>query len=83
MPDDGAGRQVHPFRRLRFAVERFRASARAGTYFGWRRAVRFAARALDQDGVLLLMPREPSFAFYYVPLAILFTAGGAALAAFG
>jgi hypothetical protein len=80
----GAVRQVHLWRRIKFAAERLRASARAGSWFGrWRRSVRFAARGVEQDGVLLLMPREPSLAFYYVPLAILFTAGGAALAAFG
>ena len=71
------------FRRLRFAHERLKASARAGSFLGssLRRRVRFAARAVDQDGVLLLMPREPSLAFYWVPLAILFTAGGALLGA--
>jgi hypothetical protein len=25
---------------------------------------------VEQDGVLLLMPREPSLAFYYVPLCL-------------
>jgi len=43
--------------------------------------VRFVARAVDQDDVLLLMPKEPSVTFYYVPLAILFVAGGALLGA--
>jgi len=72
------------FRRLTFAAQRFQASARAGSWFaGWRRSVRFAARGVEQDDVLLLMPKEPSFAFYYVPLALLFMGGGAALAAFG
>lgn len=70
-------------RRIRFAWQRFAASARAGCYSGLRRSARFAARALDQDGILLLMPREPSFAFLYVPLLVLAAVAGAALAAFG
>ena len=70
-------------RRIRFAWQRFAASARAGCYSGLRRGARFAARAVDQDGILLLMPREPSFAFFYGPLLVLAAAGGAALAAFG
>jgi hypothetical protein len=70
-------------RRIGFAFDRFKASARAGAYFaGVRRAARFAVRPVDQDGVLLLMPREPSFGFFYVPLVVLSAAAGAALAAF-
>ena len=72
-----------PFRALRhflYAGQRFAASARAGSFLGrFRRSARFAAKAIDQDGVLLLMPREPSLAFYFVPLALLFAGGGAAL----
>jgi len=67
----------------RVAWQRFTASARAGCYSGLRRSVRFAATGVEQDGVLLLMPREPSFAFYYVPLLGLAAALGAGLAAFG
>lgn len=63
--------------------QRLVASARAGCYLGLRRGARFAARAVDQDGILLLMPREPSFAFFYVPLLVVAAAAGAALAAFG
>jgi hypothetical protein len=70
-------------RRIRFTLQRFAASARAGCYSGLRRSARFAARAVDQDGILLLMPREPSFAFFYVPLLALAAVAGAALAAFG
>lgn len=69
-------------RRIRFAWQRFTASARAGCYCGLRRRARFAARAVEQDGILLLMPREPSFSFIYVPLLILAAAAGASLAAF-
>lgn len=73
-----------PFRAARFMIERFVASARAGSYLGrFRRAARFAAIAIDQDGVLLLMPRDPSFAFVFVPLAVLSVSAGAALAALG
>jgi len=69
-------------RHLLYAGQRFVASARAGSFLGrFRRRARFAARAIDQDGVLLLMPREPSLAFYWVPLAVVFTAGGAILGA--
>jgi hypothetical protein len=67
----------------RVAWQRFTASARAGCYLGLRRSARFVAKAVDQDGILLLMPREPSFAFYYVPLLVLAAALGAGLAAFG
>jgi hypothetical protein len=82
MPD-GAVRHVHPLRRLKFAAERLQASARAGSYLGrFRKRVRFAARGVEQDGVMLLMPKEPSFAFYYVPLAVASVAIGAGLAAF-
>ena len=71
-------------RHVRFAWERFVASARAGSWAGrLRRRARFVARAVDQDGVLLLMPREPSLAFAYVPLLILSAACGAALAMLG
>lgn len=70
-------------RRIRFTLQRFAASARAGCYSRLRRSARFAARAVDQDGILLLMPREPSFAFFYVPLLVLAAVAGAALAAFG
>jgi hypothetical protein len=64
-------------------MQRLVASARAGTYLWFlRRRVRFAVRGVDQDGVLLLMPREPSFGAYYVPLLVLSAAGGAALAIF-
>lgn len=83
MSDRGHAGGVALLRRMRFAVQRFIASARAGTYSGLRRAARFAARAVDQDGTLLLMPREPSFTFYYVPLLILAAAAGTSLAAFG
>jgi hypothetical protein len=70
-------------KRIRFLFERFVASARAGTYLGFlRRKARFAARGIDQDGVLLLMPREPSLSIIYVPLLLMSAAGGAALAAF-
>lgn len=73
---------LNPFRHILYAGQRLVASARAGSFLGrFRRRVRFAARAIDQGGVLLLMPREPSLAFYFVPLAILFTAGGAVLGA--
>jgi hypothetical protein len=78
-----AGSGVTALRRIRFTSQRFAASARAGCYSGLRRSVRFAAKGVDQDGVLLLMPREPSFAFYYVPLLGLAAALGAGLAAFG
>ncbi len=72
----------NPFRHVSYAIQRLVASARAGSFLGrFRRRARFAARAIDQDGVLLLMPREPSLAFYWVPLALLFTAGGALLGA--
>ena len=71
-------------RQIRFAVDRFRASARAGAHFvGLRRGVRFAARSIDQDGVLLLMRREPSFALSFVPLVLASAAVGAVLAGFG
>ena len=73
---------LYVFRRALYAGQRIVASARAGSFLGrFRRSARFAAKAIDQDGVLLLMPREPSLAFYWVPLAILFTAGGAMLGA--
>jgi hypothetical protein len=69
---------------LRFWFERFVASGRAGAWCGrFRRGARFAVTAIDQDGVLLLMPREPSFSFVFVPLLLISCAGGAALAAFG
>jgi len=71
---------LNPFRHILYAAQRLTASARAGSFLGrFRRRARFAARAIDQDGVLLLMPREPSLSFYWVPLAILFTTGGAVL----
>lgn len=71
-------------RHLRIILERFRASARAGCWCGGlRRAARFSVRPIDQDGVLLLMPREPSLGFVYVPLLALAAVAGAALAAFG
>jgi hypothetical protein len=78
-----AGGGVTALRRICFAWQRLTASARAGCYSGLRRQASFAARAVDQDGILLLMPREPSFAFYYVPLLVLAAALGAGLAAFG
>jgi hypothetical protein len=78
-----AGGGVTALRRIRFAWQLFAASARAGCYSGLRRSARFAARGVEQDGILLLMPREPSFAFYYVPLLVLAAALGAGLAAFG
>jgi len=77
-----AGSGVTVLRRIRFAWQRFTASARAGCYSGLRRSARFAARAVEQDGIVLLMPKEPSFTFIYVPLLILAAAIGAALAAF-
>jgi hypothetical protein len=65
-----------------YVLQRLIASARAGSFLGcFRRGVRFAARAIDQDGVLLLMPREPSLSFYWVPLAILSVVGGALIGA--
>lgn len=68
--------------RAKFLHQRIVASARAGTWFGkFRRSVRFKADAIEQNGTLLLMPREPSFAFYYIPLCIVFVAGGAILGA--
>ena len=73
---------LKPFKNLVFLVQRCVASARAGSFLGrFRRAARFAAKAIEQDGVLLLMPKEPSLAFIWVPLAIVFTAGGAILGA--
>jgi hypothetical protein len=70
-------------KQIRFALQRCAASARAGTYFGFlRRGARFAARGVDQDGVMLLMPREPSLTIFYVPLLLFSAACGAALAAF-
>jgi hypothetical protein len=66
------------FKRLRFAKDRLIASARAGAWVGrFRAKARFAAEAVDQDGTLLLMPKEPSLAFIYVPLAVLSFVGGA------
>lgn len=64
-------------KRLRFLKDRLIASARAGVWLGFRAKVRFTAKALDQDGTLLLMPKEPSLAFIYVPLALLFVVVGA------
>lgn len=70
--------------RIGYAIDRFRASARAGCWCGGlRRAARFSVRPIEQDGVLLLMPREPSVSFLYVPLLGLAALTGAALAAFG
>jgi hypothetical protein len=71
-----------PLRRLAFAWTRCVASARAGSW-GFRRKVRFGARAIDQDGVLLLMPSEPSLAFVFVPALLIAAFSGAALALFG
>lgn len=72
-----------PLRALRFVGERLVASARAGSYLGrLRRRARFAALAIDQDGILLLMPREPSLGFVFGPLAALSVAAGMLLAAF-
>jgi hypothetical protein len=66
------------FKRLRFLNDRLIASARAGSWFGrFRAKARFAAKAVDQDGTLLLMPKEPSLSFIYLPLAALFVIGGA------
>jgi hypothetical protein len=66
------------FKRLRFAKDRLIASARAGSWLGrFRAKARFAAKAVDQDGTLLLMPKEPSLSFIYLPLAALFFIGGA------
>jgi hypothetical protein len=74
------GSALKLLRHILHAGQRFVASARAGSFVGrFRRRARFAARAIDQDGILLLMPREPSLAFYWVPLAIVFTTGGAML----
>jgi hypothetical protein len=64
-------------KRLRFLKDRLIASARAGVWLGFRAKVRFKAKAVDQDGILLLVPKEPSLAFIYVPLALLFVVGGA------
>ena len=66
------------FRRLRHARERLVAQARAGSWTTpFRRTIRLTATAIDQDGILLLMPKEPSLAFYYVPLAALSAVAGA------
>lgn len=71
-------------RALRFWFQRFVASGRAGAWCGpFRRGARFAVVPIDQDGVLLLMPREPSFSFVFVPLLLVSCAGGAALAVLG
>ena len=65
-------------RHLRFAKDRLIASARAGSWLGrFRAKARFAASAVDQDGTLLLVPKEPSLAFYYVPCALAAMLGGA------
>lgn len=72
---------MQPIKTLRFAFSRLVASARAGSYLGrLRRRARFRAEAVDQDGVLLLMPTEPSFGFAFVPLAVLFSTAGAVVA---
>ena len=71
-----------PFKHTLYGAQRMVASARAGSFLGrFRRGARFAVKPIDQDGVLLLMPREPSLAFTWVPLAILSVAGGALLGA--
>lgn len=71
-----------PLRIVLFFAQRWRAWARTrGVFVRLRRAVRYAATAIDQDGILLLMPREPSLSFVWLPLAVLFAAGGAALGA--
>lgn len=75
-------RGFRPFKCSRFVWQRAVASARASSW-GLRRKARFAARAIDQDGVLLLMPREPSLAFVLVPALISAAFSGAALALFG
>ena len=68
---------MQPIKALRFVFARLVASARAGSYLGrFRRGARFRADAVDQDGVLLLMPREPSLGFVFVPVAALFSAAG-------
>jgi hypothetical protein len=68
------------FRTLRFAKERLIAGARAGSWgpARLRPKIRFNATAIDQDGTLLLMPKEPRLSFYYVPLAAIATIIGAA-----
>lgn len=72
---------MQPIKALCFAFARFVASARAGSYLGrLRRRARFRAKAVDQDGVLLLMPSEPSLGFVFVPLAVLFSTAGAVAA---
>lgn len=60
-------------------LQRLQASARAGSYFGWRQDVVFVVRPVEQNGTILLMPREHSVAFYFVPLAILILILGLAL----
>ena len=83
MPETQVRRSaLKPLRHVLYAAQRLSASARAGSFlWSFRRRVRFVARAIDQDGILLLMPREPSLAFYWVPLAVLLTTGGALIGA--
>ncbi len=70
----------HILHTLRFAKDRLIAQARAGSWGApGRTKIRYTATAIDQDGVLLLMPRDPSLAFYYVPLAIVSAVTGALL----
>jgi hypothetical protein len=64
--------------RLRHLKNRLIALARAGSWLGpYRAKTRYRVEPVEQDGVILLMPKEPSLAFYYVPLAVVFTVGGA------
>lgn len=52
----------HILRTLRFAKDRLIAQARAGSWGApGRTKIRYTATAIDQDGVLLLMPRQCRF----------------------
>ena len=74
-------RLIHSLiRRLIHLKARLIGLARAGSWLGrYRARTRFRVEPVDQDGVLLLMPQDPSLAFYYVPLAVVVTVGGAVL----
>ncbi|MBP6014472.1 MAG: hypothetical protein KBA31_19745 [Alphaproteobacteria bacterium] len=71
-----------PLKAARFLSERLVASWRTTSFLArFRKRARFAARAIDQDGVLLLMPRESNLSVWYGPLLVAFTIGGAFLGA--
>jgi broad specificity phosphatase PhoE len=75
-------RSLRPLRAARFLSERLVAALRTTSVLArFRKRVRFMARVIDQDGVLLLMPREPSFGVWYWPLLVASTVGGAVLGA--